>query len=119
MDIYIPHQQGKGQDKLQKDTTDYPIECVEFTTSMKIQDKWLGDILHQDGLAASTEATIKERTPQVKSAIFEIKGIIEDFRSQRIGGAVGALDLWELSVLPMLLNNSGTGLEYVKVLWTC
>ena len=99
---------GKGRDKLEKDTTEYPIECGDFTTSNKIQDKWLGDILHQDGLAASTEATIKKRTPRVKAAIFEIKGIIEDFRSQCIGGAVGALDLWELSVLPMLLNNSST-----------
>ena len=66
------------------------MECGDFTTSNKIQDKWLGDILHHDGLAASTEATIKERTPRVKAAIFEIKGKIEVFRSQCIGGAVGA-----------------------------
>jgi hypothetical protein len=36
----------------------------------------------------------------------EIKGIIEDFRSQCIGGKIGALDLWEFSVIPM--NNAGT-----------
>ena len=38
------------------------IQCG-FTASKKQKDKWIGDILHQDGLAASTEATIKERTP--------------------------------------------------------
>ena len=96
---------GKVQDKLEKDTIEYAMEYGDVTTSNKIQDKWLGDILHHDGLTASIEATIKERTPRVKAAIFEIKGKIEVFRSQCIGGAVGALDLWELSVLPMLLNN--------------
>ena len=78
---------------------------------MKIQDKWLGDIFNENGLAASVQATIQDRTPKVKAAIFEIKGIIDDFRSQCMGGAVGALDLWELSVCPMLLNNSNTWTE--------
>ena len=63
---------------------------------------------NENGLAASVRATIEDRTPKVKAAIFEIRGIIDDFRSQCVGGAVGALVLWEMSVCPMLLNNSNT-----------
>ena len=55
--------------------------------------------------------TILDRTPKVKAAKYEIKGIIEDFRSQSICGSTGALDLWEMSVLPMLLNNADTWTE--------
>ena len=47
-------------------------------------------------------------TPKVKEAIFEIKGKIVDFRSEFVGGAVGALDLREMSMIQMLPNNSGT-----------
>ena len=67
------------------------------------------------GLAVSVQETIIERTPRTKAAMFEIKGIIEDFRSQSIGGTVGAFDLWELSVIPMLLNNAGTWTEISEV----
>ena len=101
---------GKGEDKKQmlSEIANQPITCGDFLTSMKTQDKWLGDIFNENGLAASVQATIEDRTPKVKAAIFEIKGIIDDFRSQCVGGAVGALVLWEMSVCPMLLNNSST-----------
>ena len=104
---------GKGQakQKMEQEVDEYPIMCGTFKTTRKIKDKWLGDTFHEDGLSASVNATILERTPRVKAAMFEIKGIIEDFRSQCIGGTMGALDLWELSVLPMLLNNAGTWTE--------
>ena len=53
----------------------------------------------------------KRKNTRVKTAIFEIKGIIDDIRSQWNCGAVGVLDRWELWVLPMLLNNSGTWIK--------
>ena len=92
---------GKGEDKKQMliEIANQPITCGDFLTSMKTQDKWLGDIFNENGVTASVQATIQDRTPKVKAAIFEIKGIIDDFRSQCVGGAVGALDLWEMSVI--------------------
>ena len=33
---------------------------------------------------------------------------MEDCRSQAIGGLAAGIELWELAVIPMLLNNSGT-----------
>ena len=38
-----------------------PIWCGNFITKEKKADKWLGDIFHQDGLAESVVATIKDR----------------------------------------------------------
>ena len=57
------------------------------------------------------EATIQERTGRIKGAICKIKAIIEDLRMQCIGGLGSAFDLWELAVLPSLLNNSETWTE--------
>ena len=104
---------GRGPNslKMEEDISNHPITCGEFVTKRKTKDKWLGDIFHEMGLAVSVRETIIERTPRTKAAMFEIKGIIEDFRSQSIGGTVGAFDLWELSVIPMLLNNAGTWIE--------
>jgi hypothetical protein len=108
---FIVFGKGEQKEKLLREISKQPITCGDFQTNMKIQDKWLGDMFNGDGLAASVQATIQDRTPKVKAAIFEIKGIIEDFRSQCMGGAAGALELWELSVIPMLLNNAGTWTE--------
>ena len=99
---------GEARQKTENEVSENPIMCGPFATSRKIKDKWLGDLFHENGLSASVNATILERTPRVKAVMFEIKGMIEDFCSQCIGGTMGALDLWELSVLPMLLNNAGT-----------
>ena len=102
---------GPNRLKMEEDISNHPITCGEFVTKRKRKEKWLGDIFHKMGLAVSVQETIIERTPRTKAAMFEIKGIIEDFRSQSIGGTVGAFDLWELSVIPMLLNNAGTWTE--------
>ena len=108
---FIVFGRGEQKNKVMKEITDQPITCGEFTTKRKHQDKWLGDIFNENCLAVSVQATIQDRTPKVKKGIFEIKGIVEDFRSQCMGGAIGALQLWEFSVLPMQLNNSGTWTE--------
>ena len=35
----------------------------------------------------------------------EIKAVMDDYRMQALGGMMGALDLWNLAVIPSLLNN--------------
>ena len=82
---------GRGTkiEKMALDVENQPIQCGDFTTTRKIKDKWLGDWYHEDGLAASVKETILDRTPKVKAAMYEIKGIIEAFRSQSISGSTG------------------------------
>ena len=55
--------------------------------------------------------TINKRIGLTKKSIFEIKSIIEDCRSQVVGGIVTGILLWESCVLPFLLNNCSTWLD--------
>ena len=43
-------------------------------------------------------------------AIFEVKGIIEDFQMPAIGVMMSALELWEKAMVPSLLSGEGTWL---------
>jgi hypothetical protein len=74
----------------------------------KSEEKWLGDILSDRGLEKSVEATINNRYGKIFSAIFELKAIIEDLRMQMIGGLKCGLDIWELAIVPSLINNCST-----------
>ena len=96
---------------IEKELKVNPIKFDGFLTHEKTQDKYLGDILHKDGLGESVAATVRERTGKTKAAAKEIVAIIEDFRMQKVGGLVAAFDLWEGAVVPSLLNNAETWVE--------
>ena len=104
----------KQVEEARKEIKMEPIMCGDFVTKEKVSDKWLGDIFHQDGLAASVSATIEDRVPKVKGAMYEAAAIVEDWRSQCIGGFRSAVDLWELAILPTLLYNSETWVHIPK-----
>ena len=74
-------------------------------------EKCLGDYIHEGGLSESVAATVKQRSGKTTAAIFEIKAIIDDYRMQRIGGIVAAFEIWEMAVIPSLLNNSESWTE--------
>ena len=74
----------------------------------KSEEKWLGDMLSDQGLDRSVEATINNRYGKIFAAIFELKAIVEDLRMQMIGGLKCGLDIWELALVPSLINNSST-----------
>ena len=42
------------------------------------------------------------------SSILEIKTIIEDYRANYTGGLMTGINIWEMAVIPMMLNNAGT-----------
>ena len=92
-----------------------PIYCGDFITKEKVSDKWLGDMFHQGGLAESVIATIKEREPKVKAACYEAAAIVEDWRSQCVGGFCSATDLFEKAILPSLMYNADTWVQIPKV----
>ena len=95
----------------EKELSNNPVKFDNFEMKKKMKDKWLGEILHEDGLAASVHATILDREGKVKGAIREAIAIMEDFRMQKIGGLMGGIDLWEVAIIPSLLNNAETWVE--------
>ena len=68
----------------------------------------MADILHNGGLGAGVLATIVDREKKIRGAMFEAIGIIQDYRSQYIGGFMTALDLWKMALLPSLMYGAGT-----------
>ena len=74
-------------------------------------DKYLGDLFSSEGLGESILETIKDRAGKVKTAMMDVKGVMEDFRMQAVGGIIGAWDLWNMAIIPSLLANCGTWTE--------
>ena len=77
-------------------------------------EKYLGDMLSSAGLADSAHATVLKRKGQVISSILDTKAVVEDCRATVLGGIVSGLDIWELAILPYLLNNSETWTKLSK-----
>ena len=96
---------SEQQEHLELTIGDFPVKRKQF-------DRYLGQILHTDGVRACVQATIGEREGKLKGAIFEVKSIIEDFQMQAVGGMMEA---WEM--VPSLLSGAGiwvaaTSVEY-------
>ena len=66
----------------------------------KISEKYLGDFIHQGGVADSVEATVKERCGKMFAAHTEIKAIVEECRSTTLGGLKVGTDIWETAYNP-------------------
>ena len=56
-----------------------PIMFGSFEMKRKIENKYLGHMLHKDWLTASMAAMVKNRIGRFKGATFEVISIIEDF----------------------------------------
>ena len=86
------------------------IKCLTKTFDIKqrVPDKYLGQILHSDGLEASAAATVKERAGRIRGATMEIRSIVEEYPMQTIGGLMAARELWERALIPSLLSGAGT-----------
>jgi hypothetical protein len=77
----------------------------------KDKDEYLGDFIHEGGLGKSAETTINHRFGRILSSIIEISAILDDFRIDTIGGLVAGLEIFELALLPSLLNNSDVWID--------
>ena len=96
---------------IQREIDDNNIIYDNFPIKHKTQEKYLGDQLHEGGLKASNLATVMERKPRTIGAIFEIQSVLEDLRLHALGGMSSGLLIWQLAVIPSLLNNAGTWTE--------
>lgn len=84
-----------------------PLVFGDFPAKRKSCDKYLGQILHEDGLEASVKETIKERTGKIKGAIFLTKTIVETYQMQGIAAMAVAKTLWEGAIVPSLQHGAG------------
>ena len=100
----------QDKDKMERELRLMPLKFGDFEMKRKVEDKYLGHILHEDGLTASVAATVKDRTGRFKDATFEVRSIVEDFWMQTLGGMEVAKILLERALLPSLLYGASTWL---------
>ena len=74
-------------------------------------EKYLGDMISEDGLGESAHATVLGRKGQTVMAIIEITSVVNDCRVTSVGGLVAGIQIWESSVIPFLINNCETWVE--------
>ena len=105
---------AKQKKEIKEELKMNPLKCGEVVMIMTDSDKWLGDYLHSDGLAASALQTIIQREDKVKGAALEIAAIVDDWRSHLVGGFETGLLLLESCCVSSLLHNSGSWVDLSK-----
>ena len=78
----------KETKKIQTQLDETPLLLCGAKMKQETKTKYLGNMLSSAGLAESVTATIKSRTGLTMKAIFEIRSVIDDCRSQICGGLV-------------------------------
>ena len=105
---YILTGAEKYKAEMKVDLEANPLQLGGFVVKRKQQDKYLGQILHEEGLRKSVEATIKDRIGKIKGAIYLTAQIVDSFEMQAMGGLMAAKYLWEGAIVPSLLSGAGT-----------
>ena len=108
---YIVIGNSKTTAQINEELKLFPLTLYSKEMTRKSSEKYLGDFIHQLGVAASAEATVHERCRKMFSTNKEINAIVEDCRSTTLGGLGVGLDIWETAYIPSLLNNSSTWME--------
>ena len=81
---------------------------------MKQEEKYLGDFLHSLGLSKSAEVTVNKRYGKCLKSVIELKSIIDDFRMHSLGGICAGIDIFNMTIFPVLTYNSSTWFELNK-----
>ena len=105
---YIVCLNSSDSSNIKDDLLKNPLMYDGVALKEKICEKYLGDMIHGGGLSASVESTISERHGRIYTAILEVKTILEDYRASSAGGVKAGIMLWEMAIIPSLLNNSET-----------
>ena len=101
----------KQKQEASKEIQENPLECGDFETKEQQVEKWLGQFLSSAGLADSVTKTVTARIGKIKGTSLEIAQIVNDWRSQVVGGIESAILLWEACCIPSLLHGAGTWVE--------
>ena len=108
---YIVMGSKANKTKIEEDLKMNPLSLCGKPMKNVMKEKYLGDMISCEGLAASVEATVVKRKGQVFTNILEVKAVVEDYRANVVGGITTGLEIWELAILPFLMNNCETWVE--------
>ena len=82
-----------------------PIKMGDSYISNSEQEQYLGDMINQEGCAASITATIKERIRKLTSKCHEIIQISESPIMGGLGNSTAPFKLYDATIAERLLTN--------------
>ena len=97
----------KSRKNLKEDAEKNPLTINGKKMKEVTVIKFLGDLV-SNSAEESVHQTVTKRIGIAKQAVFEIRSVIEDRRAQSIGGINLAFEIFNASVLGMLLHNCET-----------
>ena len=105
--------------KLKAQTITSPIQlCNENMKEVKVL-RYLGDCISYN-IEESIHQTVLRRVAIAKLSVYEIRAVIEDTRSEKLGALGVAFDIWEAAIVPMLIHNCeswfGMAKKTIKIL---
>ena len=103
----------KFRKKIKEEQMKNPVLFCGKPMQIFEQERYLGEILGSN-LSESVFLTIHQRKGLVQRLISEIRVVINDCRSDGIGGLLVGLEIWRKAVIPFLFNNSGSWVETPK-----
>ena len=92
----------KGRKRLEREVENSPLMIYNTRMKQVTAEKYLGMQLAATA-AASVTATVNKRLGLATRAIYEARAVVEDRRSESVGGIITAFEIWERSIIPMLL----------------
>ena len=97
----------RARKKLLDELSLNPLQLCGHDMATKDSVKYLGDQLCVNQ-SESVFRTIKGRLGVASQAIYEIRSVVDDRRTDAIGRITVAFDLWEMAIVPCLLHNAET-----------
>ena len=96
----------RGETKIQLITN--PIMCGKSEMKQAEKEKWLGQQISARGLAESVAETVAAKEGKIKAACIEVANIVNDWRTEIVGGLETAMISWEACIIPSLLHSCST-----------
>ena len=109
--IIVFGKKAKVESIRNKINRDKSLTLDDKIVKAKEKDEYLGDMLHEAGLAMSAHETVNKRCGKMFSSIIEISSILDDFRIDSLGGLKAGLDIFDLALIPTLHNNADTWVD--------
>ena len=110
---YVIFGKGQARTKMEEDFLRNPVKLYGNQMKCSQYEKFLGDQMG-NSLSDSVGATIAKRIGRVTQSIYEINAIVNDCRSNVPGGLMSGLAIWEVAIIPHLLDNSSTWFDIKK-----
>ena len=112
--VFIVIGDKRFKENMQKKLEETPLLLCNQNMKQVDNYPYLGQVVSEKGVSDSSLKTINKRYGIAYKAIFEIKAIMEDSRSKVPGGFLTATTIWNMAVLPALLNSAECWLEIPK-----